>query len=445
MKRLALAVGLIFVLAGQALAHPAGQLWPLQAGNRWVYRVEGVGGPTEEVITVDAQSGGWSLVSGFEGRRWWWTSQSTGRIYVWNPVAGWYSTAFDLGLARGATFRVSIESAACLDGSTWKIGENSATIQTAVGTFAHSVVIVFTSGVCADAGYTKLVFCPSVGLVEFERTSIAGPVKGRLVRATVGGVQYAPPPPPAPGTITIPPRPAGSATGSEFVKRIFNLSHTAREQPVLAEILAGNVPDFLRTFQSVHLEWNGHRVEFRVMPDYLAIGSNADHVRIPMGSRAAQRVADAFGMALPTRKMVDAIYAQATVRLAPRPMTPTSAMISVDYFTRHNATIQGQLAGRPPGDLIAGHKKDVVISKLLATRPDRVAIYGWHTAVGKPIQPLSTVHEHSYADYSHGIRLVDRTVIVDGRARDYADVLADPALAGLLSDEGTISARIPTP
>ena len=55
-----------------------------------------------------------------------------------------------------------------------------------------------------------------------------------------------------------------------------------------------------------------------------------------------------------------------------------------------------------------------------------------------PIQPLSSVHVEWYVDYSHGIRLVSRDVVVDGVRRDLAALLADPVLWPLVSDEGPI-------
>jgi hypothetical protein len=42
-------------------------------------------------------------------------------------------------------------------------------------------------------------------------------------------------------------------------------------------------------------------------------------------------------------------------------------------------------------------------------------------------------------DYSHGIRLVLREIVVDGVRRDLADVLRDVTLAPLLSDQGVIA------
>jgi len=101
----------------------------------------------------------------------------------------------------------------------------------------------------------------------------------------------------------------------------------------------------------------------------------------------------------------------------------------------HNLIIEGQRKLRK--GLIAGIKKDVVITGRISRdpKPDRVAIYGWHKSDGRPIQPLYTGHVNWYVDYSHGIRLVHRTIYVDDKPMDYVDVLKDKTLKGLLCDE----------
>jgi hypothetical protein len=117
-------------------------------------------------------------------------------------------------------------------------------------------------------------------------------------------------------------------------------------------------------------------------------------------------------------------------------------MTSPEYLLRHNRTIESQLAGRPRGLLLSGHKKDLVLTNRLTRRARRVAIYGWEYADGTPIQPLSTVHDGRYADYSHGVRLVSTTAYVDGKPRSLTDLLEDPQLAELLSDEGPVSGAV---
>jgi hypothetical protein len=99
---------------------------------------------------------------------------------------------------------------------------------------------------------------------------------------------------------------------------------------------------------------------------------------------------------------------------------------------------QSRALGIPVGELVSGDKKDVVITNLLANKPDRIAIYGWHRGDGAPIQPLSTVHGARYADYSHGIRLVSDMAILNGEPRSIYGILQDSSLANVLSDEGPI-------
>jgi hypothetical protein len=99
---------------------------------------------------------------------------------------------------------------------------------------------------------------------------------------------------------------------------------------------------------------------------------------------------------------------------------------------------QAQARGIPQGTLVAGHKKDVVLTNRLTRMPGRIAIYGWHRGKNDPIQPLSTVHGAGYADYSHGIRLVAGLALIEGRLRSVYNILEDSVLARVLSDEGAI-------
>ena len=173
------------------------------------------------------------------------------------------------------------------------------------------------------------------------------------------------------------------------------------------------------------------------MPDYLAIGSDNDFVRMPMTPQTAQKIADEFGCVLPTRKMVDAIDSQAELQLPPMPMTEKRE--AVDTFASNNRIIQSQRGDRPLGLLTIGTKKDIVLSPRIFEKPKRLAIYGWRQLSGEPIQPLTIVHWNGYVDYSHGVRLVRETVDVDGKQLKIAELLADPDRCGLVSDEGPMN------
>jgi hypothetical protein len=87
---------------------------------------------------------------------------------------------------------------------------------------------------------------------------------------------------------------------------------------------------------------------------------------------------------------------------------------------------------------MGGHKKDVVLTKQLAAKPKSVAIFGWHQANGKPIQPVYLGHENTYADYSHGIRMVSRECLLDDQPDDLGRVLMDANLCGVVSSEGPL-------
>lgn len=207
--------------------------------------------------------------------------------------------------------------------------------------------------------------------------------------------------------------------GSDLMQQLVNLGGAERDAVIAQQVLSGNLPSFLRNLTPVSItgtlsDGQDIQVIICVTPDYLAVGNDRDFVRVPMGLPAAAQIADQFGFLLPTTKMVDAIYAQAAVRLAPSPMKPTNQMSSTTYLMRHSQTVDGQRAslGLNHDELTAGQKKDLVLSLRLRSAPGRVAIYGWHRTNGVPIQPLSTVHGALYADYSHGVRLVSETAYV---------------------------------
>ncbi len=244
----------------------------------------------------------------------------------------------------------------------------------------------------------------------------------------------------------IPNRSGGAASGSEVMATAMALDGTNRDRYIADQLKAGNVPSFMRgltpvTFEGTARDGKTLEVTICVTPDYLAVGNDQDFVRVPMGLPAAADVANDFGFMLPTTKMVDAIYTQAGLRLAPSPMTPGSQMSSTDYLWQHNLTVENQRKATRGGRsmLVAGQKKDLVLSNTLRTSPGRVAIYGWHRKNGAPIQPLSTVHGESYADYSHGIRLVSTTAYLNGAPQPLARLLEDPDVAALLSKEGPIA------
>ena len=247
--------------------------------------------------------------------------------------------------------------------------------------------------------------------------------------------------------LPIPPRLPDAIPGSVLAQRCAGLDLADREREILGQLSAGNVPDFWRRFIPVEIRGAAHSATFRVAPEYLAVGSDEDYVLVPLSPMTAHVIAQRWQCGLPTPKLVDAVFATASVKLTPSPMPPSPAMTTWAAFVEHSEIVHRQrtavLAEHPLGELVAGHEKDVVWDARLTNNPGKVAIYGWHKPDGMPIQPLYLGHASSWVDYSHGIRLVRRSVTVDGMETGFDELLKNSALSELIGNPATARPSLP--
>lgn len=184
----------------------------------------------------------------------------------------------------------------------------------------------------------------------------------------------------------------------------------------------------------------GNGLEIAVSSDYMT----AQGIHVPMWPTTAQRVADRFGSLLPTKRIVDLIWQNATVKVPPRSMTPRAGVgrASNQLLAEHEAIVSAQIAGRQ--GLRDGLKKSVIVGRTASQKargPDpRVTIYGWHRANGVPIQDPTWIHALTYSpDYSHGIRLVSKVAYLNGQPVALESLFANPQYAPLLSETGTLT------
>lgn len=227
------------------------------------------------------------------------------------------------------------------------------------------------------------------------------------------------------------PRAQNRISGSQLVSRYQDANGNRRHCQVLGDLSNGHIAPHLTNLVPVQL---GGGVTICVMPDYLSVGNDEDNVRMPLGRDQALEVAREMGFVLPTTTMVDAICSQARSR------EDAHAIITRPYSWDPSSERMGRIRGHDqradealpesyePGDLVACHKKDLVMNaqRSRGGHSSQVNIYGWpRSAGGRNWQPLYDGHGDSYADYSHGIRLISQTAFINGQPVPITDLIRD--------------------
>jgi GH25 family lysozyme M1 (1,4-beta-N-acetylmuramidase) len=122
-------------------------------------------------------------------------------------------------------------------------------------------------------------------------------------------------------------------------------------------------------------------------------------------------------------------------------MVEHSAQVT-DKMSKETQKLGGEVAGpaRNVGKIWA-------LTNRLVTEPNRAANYGWYddaagfwnpTRTLRVYQPLALAHDLSHVDYSQTQWFVKNDCLVDGEPRALAEVLVDPVLSSLVSDEGPL-------
>jgi hypothetical protein len=285
---------------------------------------------------------------------------------------------------------------------------------------------------------------------------------------------------------SFPARPSGATGGRAFMETIKGEADPrdwgARENAIVSQLVSGNMPDSLLTWIKIDLAYKDSTRDLKgsveVLPDYLAVGSDSDYVHVPLDPVSAQLVADKLDAILPTARICHAIYKQTAEKNRinaierdywqpdggrRRSAKPGRTQASTSAYLEHSEAIQAKMksAGISHGELVAGHKKDVVIARRLLTDVNKVAFHGFYDSKGYPHEPCyenpdrapkpscdkdspTIAHHRRFSDYSQGVRLVNPWMVVNGERKKVADVLADKNLSLLVSNEGPIvPPRIP--
>lgn len=236
----------------------------------------------------------------------------------------------------------------------------------------------------------------------------------------------------------------------EYGQRILNKSGAEREVEALRAFEAGEVPAGLlkKTWPVITMketiDGTPHVLEIPVAPNFFAVGTDESPFFLPIWPTTAQKIATSLYSVLPTRKIADAIHAQANKNIS---MFGAIPAIEPWY---HAGGVPGAIGnsgawivanqnrkkiGAARFDvLVDGHGKNVLVAPELDGA--YVLIYGGVKGDGGwPLQGLSgKTHVWHYVDYSQLIRFVSRRARLDGKDVDLVNVAKDPKLYALVAN-----------
>jgi hypothetical protein len=176
---------------------------------------------------------------------------------------------------------------------------------------------------------------------------------------------------------------------------------------------------------------DGTKLTYKVMPDYLSVQG----IRVPLSGQNSQRIADHFGLSLPTTQQAKEIYNHADVKVSAKPLSGSGTTVGNKQYSgqdvvdkgvgyapfaiNYNEKINQQLAehGDTENKIVSGFAKDIVAPPA----PGKLGLYGLFDANGKPIQGGNgeTPHDTAiHSEYGTFVRLISPDVTItypDGR------------------------------
>jgi len=235
---------------------------------------------------------------------------------------------------------------------------------------------------------------------------------------------YAAPARAAPRELGVPARAKDAESASALAEGWADLPHEKIEAAMVEQVLAGNVPDRLRTLEPVDVsQRGGAKITLWVSRDYLAVGDDHDFMTLRLTGPDAEALAQKLGGWLPTPHIVNGIYRTGCKLVSPG-LGEKPHVQWFDQARRYDALVEKR-QNDGAGTLHAGHFKDIVATPALMRHPGRLAIYGLHDSSGTPTQPISLFHRDVYVDYIQGTRLVSNEVELDGEPLTLVELLAD--------------------
>lgn len=251
------------------------------------------------------------------------------------------------------------------------------------------------------------------------------------------------PPPPGPGPAGLPSFELG---GHAWCRALPNRENVpARERAFLEAVRGGYLRPIV--WSPVDCSRGEHTGTIWVSEDAIAVGTEADFVRVCLSALGSQRIADELGAVLQTSRTSDLSYAQAAVKLMPQDMGPGSSA-ELEAMIAHSDAVERARAGR--SGLVRDVGKDVILSPRLLNDQGayrgRLGNFSWYadsapnrSPAGAHVwQMVATAHSDKFVDDSMTLCVVRGDMIADGASWPTAEVYAHPTLSQLVSDEGPL-------
>lgn len=242
--------------------------------------------------------------------------------------------------------------------------------------------------------------------------------------------------------------------GSEWVHTLAEGKTPAqlqsREEAILQAVEASDVAPI--EWIEVATKNSSHEGTLFVAADALRIGNAEDSIRVVTGAHVSQLIADELGCYLLTPHILDLVFKSAIRQITPCTQNSWAdgSMAFTGRMIEHHEAIEEKLDREPiRHGLIDNVGKIWAITRKVLGKVGLAANYGWYVDsgalraanswAGRVHQSVGHAHNTEHVDYSQTIRLMKRTMILDGEEIDVADCARNPELASLVSHEGVLS------
>lgn len=252
-------------------------------------------------------------------------------------------------------------------------------------------------------------------------------------------------------------------TGSAFARSLPKGPGRERESLIMGAVGAGKAK--IRWGFVVNRTKDGREFVLPVLSRVLAIGTSADALRVEVNYLTCQRIADLLDCHLCTPKVATMIFQQAVTKVDPQnhPSWVTDGtMANTNRMIEQSALLDSLIAPEST-ELVANEGKFWVITQRFfkplgnpgmpsfdnwdkpagtVGSKHNAANFGFFQRNGVPIQSVGLAHDMSHTDYSQYVTLMSQRCFVGDVEMATADVLKDPNLCDVLSDEGPLPMAI---